>query len=62
MNSRKSFIVDFKLDVLAFAEKNGVRSAGREYSVQPNMIRYWRNQSDKLKAAKKGTRFFHNLN
>lgn len=58
MNSRKSYTAAFKLDVLTFAEKNGVRAASREFSVQPNMVRYWRNQTEKIRAAKKGTRSF----
>ena len=57
-SKRKSYSASFKLQVLTFAVKNGVRNASREFAVQPNMIRYWRKQQEKLVVAKKNVRSF----
>lgn len=48
----------FKLNVLSFADKNGVKAAGRHFSVDPNSIRYWRRQKENLIASKKTTKSF----
>jgi len=50
MSKRKSYTAEFKLSVVKYAEENGNRSAGREYSVDERSVREWREQKNVLNA------------
>ena len=47
---RMSYTAGFKLEVAAFAENSGNRSAGRKYGVNEKLVRDWRKQQPELKA------------
>ncbi len=50
MSKRKSYTAEFKLSAVKYAEENGNRSAGREYSVDERSVREWREQKNVLNA------------
>jgi ribosomal protein L37E len=50
MSKRKSYTAEFKLSGVKYAEENGNRSAGREYSVDERSVREWRKQKNVLNA------------
>ena len=47
---RRAFTAKEKLAAIAFAEAQGNRAAGREFSVDESCIRQWRKQKSKLQA------------
>ena len=51
---RHCYSIKFKLEVVAYAKQHGNRAAERHFGSPPNekMVRMWRRQEDKLKAAK----------
>ena len=46
---RASYNVAFNLKVVLFAEQNGNRAAGRNFSVEEKCVLRWRSQKENLK-------------
>ena len=42
----QSFTFEYKLKVIARADKIGNRAAAREFEIDESMIRYWRKKKD----------------
>uniref|UniRef100_A0A8W8HXK3 HTH CENPB-type domain-containing protein n=1 Tax=Magallana gigas TaxID=29159 RepID=A0A8W8HXK3_MAGGI len=60
--TRKSYTAGFKLEVIAFAEKNGGnRAAERKFGVGEKAIRDWRKQKTALQQTRKSKKAFRGL-
>eukprot|EP00105_Crassostrea_gigas_P032465 XP_011455481.2 PREDICTED: uncharacterized protein LOC105347926 isoform X1 [Crassostrea gigas] len=60
--TRKSYTAGFKLEVIAFAEKNGGnRAAERKFGVGEKAIRDWRKQKKALQQTRKSKKAFRGL-
>ena len=51
MNKRRTHSVEFKIEVIEFAEKHSNRETGRNYKVDKLMVRRWVKEKAKLKEA-----------
>ena len=51
MSKRRGFTVEFKMNVIKFAEKHSNRETGRKFQVDESMVRRWRQNKGKLNAA-----------
>ena len=49
---RTSYSMDFKKQVIKFAEENSNRSAGIKFKIEVKRVREWRQNKDKIVAAK----------
>ena len=51
----RSYTVDFKLEVVKFAEDNSIHAAERKFKVDRHSIRDWKNKNAKLEDLKRTT-------
>ena len=51
MSKRRAYFVEFKIEVIEFAEKHSNRQTGRKYKVDESMVRRWVKEKAKLKEA-----------
>ena len=51
MSKRRTYSVEFKIDVVKFAEKHSNRETGRKFQVDESMVRRWVQNKAKLNAA-----------
>ncbi|CAK5034928.1 unnamed protein product [Meloidogyne enterolobii] len=55
IKKKKSYTVDFKLEVVEFAKNHNASEACRQFSVDRRRIRDWTQQADKLKELRNST-------
>ena len=48
----RSYSIDFKLEVIRYAETNSNHAAAKKYKIDRNSIRHWRKKRDKIEELK----------
>ncbi|XP_077971911.1 uncharacterized protein LOC120338865 [Styela clava] len=58
MATRKSYTLEYKIEVITYAKKHGNRAAERKFNIDESMARLWRKKEDLFRASDKSRRSF----